>query len=36
MKVIPLFSDRMEGMAGKMKIGIEYEKGKNSENTLGK
>lgn len=35
-KVIPLFSDRVEGMAGKLKIGVQYEMGLNSEHTLGK
>ena len=35
-KVIPLFSDRVEGMAGKIKLAIQYEMGLNSENALGK
>lgn len=35
-KVIPLFSDRLEGMAGKIRMVIEYEKGINSSHTLGK
>ena len=34
--MIPLFSDRVEGMAGKIKLSIQYEMGLNSENTLGK
>lgn len=36
MKILPLFSDRISGMAGKLKLNLEYEKGLNSENTLGK
>lgn len=35
-KIIPLFSERSEGIAGKIKLNINYEKALASENALGK
>lgn len=35
-KVIPLFSERNEGIAGKIRLTINYERALSSDNNLGK